>query len=45
MYAEQSLRQTQPRFDIFNNPEVWSGAVEELKAKIEKWYNDTEQRI
>jgi glycosyltransferase involved in cell wall biosynthesis len=45
MYVEMAIRHTQPKPDIFNNPKVWKGAVEELKAKIEEWYNDNEQRI
>jgi hypothetical protein len=45
MYVEMAIRHTLPKPDIFNNPKVWKGAVEELKAKIEQWYNDNEQRI
>lgn len=45
MYVEMALRHTKSSFDIFNNPKVWKGAVEELQAKIEQWYNDNEQRI
>jgi hypothetical protein len=45
MYVEMALRHTKSSFDIFNNPKVWNGAVEELQAKIEQWYNDNEQRI
>lgn len=45
MYVEQALRHTKSSFDIFNNPKVWNGAVEQLQAKIEQWYNDNEQRI
>jgi glycosyltransferase involved in cell wall biosynthesis len=45
MYVGQALMHTQSKFDVFNNPIVWSGAVEKLQAKIEQWYNDNEQRI
>jgi hypothetical protein len=45
MYVGQALIHTQSKFDVFNNPIVWSGAVEKLQAKIEQWYNDNEQRI
>jgi len=45
MYVGQALMHTQSKFDVFNNPIVWSGAVEKIQAKIEQWYNDNEQRI
>jgi glycosyltransferase involved in cell wall biosynthesis len=45
MYIEMALRHTKSSFDIFNNPKVWKGAVEELQGKIEQWYIDNEERL
>jgi glycosyltransferase involved in cell wall biosynthesis len=44
-YIDQAIKHTASKFDVFNNKEVWSGAVERLQAEIEKWYNENDQRI
>ena len=44
-YIEQAKLHTESKFDVFNNKEVWSGALEELDEQIEEWYNSSEQRI
>jgi len=44
-YVEEALKRNSSKFDVFNNKEVWSGAVERLQAKIEEWYNSNEQGI
>jgi glycosyltransferase involved in cell wall biosynthesis len=44
-YAKQALEHTVSRFDVFNNKDVWTGAVERLQADIQECYNKNNQRI
>jgi len=44
-YIEKALEHTYSRLDVFNNKDVWTGAVEKLQAKIQECYNSNNQRI
>jgi tetratricopeptide (TPR) repeat protein len=44
-YIEKALEHTGSRLDVFNNKDVWTGAVERLQAKIRECYNSSDQRI
>jgi hypothetical protein len=44
-YIKQAIENTFSRLDVFNNKEVWTGAVEKLNAKIQECYNSKDKRI
>lgn len=44
-YIKQALEYTVPRFDVFNNKDVWNGGLEKLQADIQQCYNVNDQRI
>jgi len=44
-YIKQAIKHTQPKLDVFNNKDVWTGAAEKLQAYIQECYNSNDQRI
>jgi glycosyltransferase involved in cell wall biosynthesis len=44
-YIKEAINHTQSKLDVFNNKEVWTGAVEKLQAKIDECYTGNDKRI
>lgn len=44
-YIDQGLQITFRALDVFNNKDVWNGALERLQAHIDECYNVNDQRI